>query len=311
MSKLISVIMSTYNESEEWLRKSINSILMQTYTNLELIIVLDNPDNIKNKILLHDISEKDSRIKLIINERNLGLVASLNKALKIASGYYIARMDADDISVEERLARQIEYIENNNIDFVFSGLNIIDEFDQSLYNTNVEEIGNKQVSKILKIANISNHPTWFLKKSIYDDLEGYRELKYCEDYDFTLRSLKKGYKIGKMPGYVLQYRIRQDSISRKFSLVQYLNSKGILEAYNNDSIFEDVTIQSILQNSSSIATENQIKKFTHAERLFNESVIDFKNKEILNSIKNIIGSMTRSKYFREKNLGLFKYKLVS
>lgn len=92
-----------YNEKQDWLTESINSILNQTYLNLEFIIVLDNPENIELKNILNEYKLKDSRVKLLINEVNKGLVFSLNRALKECSGDYIARMDADDISHLDRI----------------------------------------------------------------------------------------------------------------------------------------------------------------------------------------------------------------
>ena len=126
----ISVIMSVYNEKKEWLQMSINSILNQSFKNFEFIIVLDNPDNIELKAVLEQFAAKDSRIKLIYNKKNMGLVYSLNSALKVAKGEYIARMDADDISELDRLEVQYNYFEQNpDIDFVSGFIRIIDEFD--------------------------------------------------------------------------------------------------------------------------------------------------------------------------------------
>ena len=94
MGDLISVIMSTYNESLDEIKKSVESVLGQTYKRIEYIVVLDNPQNTEIKSYFKTLS--DSRIKLIENKTNVGLVRSLNKALQIANGTYIARMDADD-----------------------------------------------------------------------------------------------------------------------------------------------------------------------------------------------------------------------
>ncbi|HDL4956660.1 TPA: glycosyltransferase, partial [Mannheimia haemolytica] len=99
MNKKISVVMSTYNEPVEWVEKSIRSILNQTYDNIEVIVICDNPDNKGIVDLLNLIKEGDNRVVLHFNERNKGLIYSLNKAINLSSGEYIARMDADDISL--------------------------------------------------------------------------------------------------------------------------------------------------------------------------------------------------------------------
>ena len=82
MNKLVSVIMSVYNEESKWLRQSIESILNQTYSNLEFIIVVDNPECQRINELLLEYKNKDNRIVVLKNEKNIGLVESLNKALR-------------------------------------------------------------------------------------------------------------------------------------------------------------------------------------------------------------------------------------
>ena len=104
---LFSVLMSTYNETTKELDESINSILQQTYSNFEFLIINDNPNNYELEKTLK--SYKDSRIKIIHNEENLGLVKSLNNGLKYCNGQYVARMDADDISCPSRIQDEKQY----------------------------------------------------------------------------------------------------------------------------------------------------------------------------------------------------------
>ena len=111
-NKLISVIFATYNENYFFLEKSINSILNQTYKNFELIIVLE-PDDINSEYLFK-LSKSDERIKIFHNENNLGLTKSLNKALSVCSGNFIARMDSDDISSYNRFEDQLMQMNSRN-----------------------------------------------------------------------------------------------------------------------------------------------------------------------------------------------------
>ena len=112
----ISVIMTVYKESKEELKESFESIINQTYKNIEFIIVIDNP---KEQWRIDFIkSYNDSRVKLVVNKENLGLPLSLNKALKLVTGNYIARMDADDISILDRLEKQLTYLKNSDCDLV-------------------------------------------------------------------------------------------------------------------------------------------------------------------------------------------------
>src|SRR5699024_5552594 len=113
MAALVSVIMSVYNETETELALAIESILNQTYKDIEFIIVLDAPDNELVLKLIKKYQTSDDRIKIIINNQNQGLAKSLNTGIKSSSGEYIARMDADDISFKNRLDVQISFLEKN------------------------------------------------------------------------------------------------------------------------------------------------------------------------------------------------------
>ena len=95
---MISVVMSTYKEPIEYIEQSINSILNQTYRDIEFVIIVDNPDNAEHIEYIQNRMSGDSRIKLSINEKNCGLTESLNRAIALARGTFIARMDADDIA---------------------------------------------------------------------------------------------------------------------------------------------------------------------------------------------------------------------
>ena len=130
-SGLVSVIMSNYNTPEEYLRESIESILNQTYSHIEFIIVDDcSTDNSLNVIK----SYKDDRIVLIENTENLGLTKSLNKALKQAKGEFVARMDADDISLPTRFEKQVAFLkQNSDVDAIKALVEeTINEFPQSV-----------------------------------------------------------------------------------------------------------------------------------------------------------------------------------
>ena len=210
----ISVIMSVYNEKERELKAAIDSILGQTYQNLEFIIILDNPLNKELQIVIEDYVQKDSRIRFFINEQNMGLVRSLNKALKYATGGFIARMDADDISLKTRLADQLKYLKKNNADFVFAGIEYIDEDDKKLFAEKAKGNTPDSCKRTLKYVNCSFHPTWLFKKDILEKLHQYNPVEYAEDYDFICRAVHEGYCVCGQNKVLLQYRIRNTGIWR-------------------------------------------------------------------------------------------------
>jgi len=113
ISKFISVIMPVYN-CELFLHDSIGSILKQSYRNYEFIIINDGSEDSSLEII-KSYSSRDNRIK-VINQRNKGLIESLNLGVSISKGEYIARMDADDISLVNRFEMQLTHMINNNID---------------------------------------------------------------------------------------------------------------------------------------------------------------------------------------------------
>jgi glycosyltransferase involved in cell wall biosynthesis len=115
----VSVLTPIYNTNPEHLREMIESILNQTFTDFEFLILNDSPENIElDKIVK---SYKDERIKYFKNEKNLGITPSRNKLLKMARGEYVAIFDHDDISVPDRLAQEVEYLDTNPHISVVSG----------------------------------------------------------------------------------------------------------------------------------------------------------------------------------------------
>ncbi|WP_297135928.1 glycosyltransferase [Terrisporobacter sp.] len=232
VSPLVSVVMSTYNESSNDLDLSIQSILQQSYKNIEFIIVLDNPQNKIIKNVLNRYKELDERIVIIENEKNIGLVKSLNKALKVASGKYIARMDADDISYRDRILKQVNILESyNEISLVGTDILLIDEENIEIKNENLLISDPVQLKKCIGLCNCIAHPTWMFRKSILDDLKEYNEIPCAEDYDFLIRMAICGYEFYNIDEKLLKYRIRQNSITQSSEYKQLIMTTRIRKAY--------------------------------------------------------------------------------
>lgn len=308
--ELISVIMCTYNEDLKWIKESVESVLNQTYKNLEFIIVLDNPSNTELKNLLESYKKRDNRIKLLINEENMGVVKSSNRAIKACRGEYIARMDADDISEIDRLVLQKSYLESNNLDFVFSGIKCIDEDSTVKYETHKRSMDDKKLRKLFRIVNISYHPTWFMKKEVYDNLKGYREIRYTEDYDLTLRALNKGYIIGRMNQNIARYRIRETSISISNSLEQFLYMRALTKIYNKNQIEDYDKVLEQLTNVKSSISDKDRENFKIANNTYESGVVYWKNNDKIKAVLKFATSILESKYMFLKFAGLFRYKLA-
>lgn len=208
--------MSTYKEKKEWLSLSIESILRQTYQNIEFLIIIDDPDNAELKNIIYRYAMKDNRIKVYENEKNMGLVYCLNKGLEMSTGKYIARMDADDISENYRIEEELIYLEKHNFDLVGSDIVAINENSDIISGIAAQmPVSNKCIKYILRYKSCLMHPTWLGKKELFEKMSGYREINYCEDYDFLLRATLSGARMGNIPKPLLRYRYNFLGISRK------------------------------------------------------------------------------------------------
>lgn len=304
---LVSVIMSVYNEKIEFLKKSTESIIKQTYKNFEYIIVLDNPENNILHNYLKKIAKEDSRITLIVNDANIGLAKSLNKALEVAKGNYIFRMDADDISNLERIEKQLEFMIKENIDISSSLIEFIDEKENSIYfqkKTNTQ-LHNEIIKKILKYRDLLSHPTWCVKKEVYDNLGGYRELVPVEDYDFLLRASEINYTFGIINEHLLKYRNNHAGISNNNSQKQKISSIVLQNMYGK---LNKKTINDIYDNIYFLHSANS--KFNFNE--YEEIKLKFLTNRIIkfNDIKKIVTNKININFLMA-DIKIIWYKIIN
>ena len=239
----ISVIMPVYNETENVLKYAINSILKQTFTDFELIIINDGSvmdiDSVIN-------SYDDTRIRYYKNEKNLGIIKTLNRGLDLAQAEYIARMDADDISTRTRFEEEVLILdENPQVGVVASGAV---KFPSKL------RIQAPQSSEDLKYlsmcyANCVVHPSVMMRKSVLDNhnIKYSDEFWHAEDYCLWMELFKhtEFYTIQKP---LVLLREREDSVSSQNSLLQAQNAeiiriKSMLHELNiTDTLLEEKLI---------------------------------------------------------------------
>ena len=177
----VSVIMSVYNE-EKHLRESIESVLNQIFHDFEFIIVNDASTDSSPEIIK---SYDDARIRIVNNEENIGLTKSLNKAIKKARGEYIARQDADDISLPSRFEAQLKYLEKHpKTALLGTGIYVIDDTGTIMK----KRIVSPNPGKALFKGNRFFHGSLIIKKDVIDELGPYNEqFKYSQDYELVLR----------------------------------------------------------------------------------------------------------------------------
>ena len=202
----ITVLLSVFND-EKYISEAIESILNQTFEDFELIIIDDCSTDGTIEVIN---SYKDSRIRLIINEKNIDITKSLNKGLKSARGKYIARHDSDDVSTPERLEKQFNFLENNK-DYAAVGsyTETIDE-DSNLIRLLRCETSAEEIYYNLSYRNNLTSSSIMFVKEIIHDIGSYDESSSnSEDHEFWFRISRK-YKIYVIAEYLIKYRIRDN-----------------------------------------------------------------------------------------------------
>lgn len=218
----ISVIMSVYKEPLEWIKESIDSILNQTFKDFEFIIVNDNPEDDKLLAFLKEYEEKDARVRVLVNEFNIGLTKSLNYALREAKGRYIARMDADDISNPERFREQIDFLLNNE-EIAVCGTAI--EYMGNL--SGVHYFPKNQDEIFLFLETCFAHPTVMFRAEILKSNEYSEQYKVSQDFELWVRLYAQGYLFANLQSILLKYRVSNIQISKKKSHLQSEVSKKL------------------------------------------------------------------------------------
>ncbi len=208
----VSVLMCVFREESKHLREAIESILNQTYRNFEFVIVADDPNCDRVISIVREYSEKDNRVYFIINRENIGLTKSLNVGLAQCNGDYIVRMDADDVSVLERIKIQLSFMKKHqNINACGTYIQLIDQDDKIIgKKKNPSNNENLNVQSIFRTPIF--HPTSIFKRIING-----QPLKYDETFrvaqDFALWSSLEFGSFSNIPEYLLKYRVSSSQIS--------------------------------------------------------------------------------------------------
>ncbi len=208
----ISVLLPVYN-AEAFLTSAIESILAQTFTNFELLCINDGSLDGSEEIIKRFT---DPRVVYIKNAQNEGLISTLNKGIDVAKGMYIARMDADDVCVPERLQKQFNWLETHpGTAVVGSHISLIDEhgLQTGEWKEDIQTVTYQQVKKTMAWYNCVAHPTVLMRSAIIKKYRYQSNQKHTEDYDLWLRLLADGHTIEKVPEKLLLYRVHQKSVT--------------------------------------------------------------------------------------------------
>ena len=229
----VTVLMPVYNR-EKYLREAIDSILSQTFTDFEFLIVDDGSTDNSLEIIN---SYSDSRIRLIRNSANLGISKSLNIGLSESLGDYVARMDSDDISLPNRLQEQIEFLNQNpDITVLGSHMNFIDMHGQNLEHLNYlpsYSLSHQEIVYAMLYSIPFAHPSVIFKRLEVLKIGGYRLLKEwesvsTEDYDLWLRVAARNYELANLSEFLMHYRNHPKSLTQ----IAFANNK-LVDGFNN------------------------------------------------------------------------------
>ncbi|MFH5835534.1 glycosyltransferase family 2 protein [Proteiniclasticum sp. C24MP] len=312
MNNLVSVTMNVYNEEKRWIMEAIDSILLQTYENLEFIIVYDNPADEELLVFLENYTEKDGRVRIIVNEKNIGISASQNRSLAEAKGDFIVKMDADDVSLPDRIERQMAFLKKHQLDMVAGERTIINEDSEVTADVtrNLPEIPEK-AAKLIQHVNFIIHPSVLYRRKLVESAGGYRDFPMSVDYDLWLRAVKKGFKIGVMNEKLIQYRVREKSVSHKDLFKLYLIVRYQQNLFRKDTQKEHTreALEKFLMKNG-YYDENEKKQFYKAQKKFisgKESIASGKKLKGVKLLAEAMAGHKEVRYFM-KNTFLFQLK---
>lgn len=286
----VSVLMPAFN-AEKYIAGAIESVLGQTYNNIELLIIDDgSTDNTLN--IIQDFAKSDDRIKMI-SHPNMGMGNSLNKAMTNTQNEWIIRMDADDVMIENRLERQIKFVEENPEIAVASCLvYYIDEGGQIIGRSSSDLKTKQNFEKYLRSNELIglHHPGVIMRRSIVQEVGGYRSQYWpADDLDLWNRIAEKGYLILVQQEHLLKYRIHSSSISVADSkktrlMVRWLKQNMLLRRQGKPELsFQDFGI--IEKERSRFEKLNQDRKYL-AKVFYKRTVYYYSSRRMIKAIFN-------------------------
>lgn len=217
----VSIIIPSFNERPEVIGESLRSVMAQTFTDFECIVVDESTDPEREQACRR-ICAEDKRFIYHRPASRLGLAASLNAGIEMARGKWIARFDSDDICMPNRLAVQMAYLsEHPTVDLLGGGLEIIDEEGTTLGFRDYPE-QHEQIERAMQLTTPLAHPTVIYRRQLVIDAGGYDATFRCaEDLDLWLRFLHRGARFANVRQTLVRYRqqsVKRSSFHWRFNL---------------------------------------------------------------------------------------------
>ena len=232
----ISVIMSVYN-GEELLKETMDSILRQTFKDFELIVIDDcSTDSSLN--ILQDYAKSDERIKILHNEKNIRLQASLNRGIDAACGEFIARVDADDVMRVDRLEKQYKFMKKHS-HLSMSACKFYWYIDGEIVtNPMIQRLDSASVNARLLFSNPICHPCVIMKTEVAKEMKYLAEYTCSEDLELWTRMVLNKNKIAIQRERMMLYRIHKNQITQNSSEAQAVQHRKIMSKFYKSVLFE-------------------------------------------------------------------------
>ena len=232
--ELVSVIIPYYKK-KEYIARSINSVLRQSYKNFELIIIYDD-SNHEDLIILNNLKKKDKRIKIFINKKNIGAGLSRNKGIKLSKGKLIAFLDSDDLWSRNKLKKQILFMKQKKIKISHTSYYIINYNNKIIGQRKAKDLNYKQLLKSCDIGL----STIILDKKLIKNNTKFASIKTKEDYVLWLQITQNEKKIYALSDNLTKWRKLDNSLSSsKFQKIKdgYLVYRKYMKFNQVKSIF--------------------------------------------------------------------------
>lgn len=232
---LVSVVVPCYNH-EKYVKETIESIINQTYKNIELIVIDDGSKDNSVQVI-QELADKYGFT--FIHRPNKGLSATLNEGIRLSKGKYFSAIASDDILMLEKIEKQVTFMEENSEYGMCYGKILY--FENTIKNTSEYPNSNKEgwvFNDLLNYGCFIPAPSTFMKKEVFENVGGYDESLWIEDWDMWLRIAQK-YQVGYIDEYFAYYRKHDTNISSQ-SLKMYEAEKQILEKYKDYENFDNV-----------------------------------------------------------------------
>lgn len=228
---LVSVIIPCYNV-EKYVEESVNSILNQTYRNLEVIAINDCSTD-KTGELLDKLASEDGRITVVSNEENLKLIRTLNKGIALCKGEYIARMDADDISLPTRIEKEVDFLEKHlDHDIVSTQFYAFRSENPDKKDLNHSPVHDNQLRAYMLFRSGICHPAVMIRKRVFTELGLKFELEYLHVEDYALWSQAMYMtKLANLGEPLLLYRVHKHQVSSLNEDLQTENKKKVFRIH--------------------------------------------------------------------------------